>query len=114
MLAALGVYGVMAYSVMQRRRELGIRLALGSTPGALQRYVIGHGLALAATGLAVGLLLSLGLTRALPALVAGTGATDPLVLAAVVVLLLVVAIVTCYLPARAAARVDPVQTLAAD
>ena len=113
-LAALGVYGVMMYSVLQRRRELGIRLALGSTPAEVQRLVIGHGLTLAGVGLAVGLLLSLALTRALAALVAGTGTADPLVLAIVVAVLLLVALVTCYLPARAAARVDPVRTLAAD
>jgi putative ABC transport system permease protein len=104
----------MAYSVLQRRRELGIRLALGSTPREVQRLVIGHGLALAGVGLAAGLLLALALTRALGALIAGTGTADPLVLAAIVALLLLVALVTCYLPARAAARVDPVRTLAAD
>ena len=113
-LAALGVYGVMTYSVLQRRRELGIRLALGATPATVRRLVLAHGLALAGMGLTAGTLLSLGLTRALSALIEGTGGADPLVLAVVVLALLLVALVTCYVPARAASRVDPVRTLAAD
>ncbi|HEV2150382.1 MAG TPA: FtsX-like permease family protein, partial [Longimicrobiaceae bacterium] len=114
LLASLGVYGVMAYSVAQRRREIGIRLALGSTPGRVQRFVLGQGLALAAAGLVLGTAASLALARALPALIAGIGTADPRVYAAVVPLLLLVALAACYLPARAATRVNPVETIAAD
>ncbi len=114
LLASLGVYGVMAYSVAQRRREIGIRLALGSTPRAILRFVIRQGLALAAVGLVLGAVASLALARALPALIADVGSADPRVYAAVVPLLLTVALLACYLPARSAARVDPVETLAAD
>lgn len=114
LLASLGVYGVMAYSVVQRRREIGIRLALGATGRGVLRLVIGQGLALAAAGLAIGVVASLVLTRALPALFSDIGSADPLVFAAVVPLLLAVALLACWLPARAATRVDPVETIAAD
>lgn len=114
LLAALGIYGVMAYSVAQRRREIGIRIALGATPRQVLRQVIGQGVALTGIGIALGTLLSLGLVRVLSALVAGMGTTDPLVLAAVVLFLLLVALITCYLPARSAARVDPVTILVGD
>jgi putative ABC transport system permease protein len=114
LLAALGVYGVMAYSVAQRRREIGIRLALGSTPREVQRFIIGQGLTLAAAGLVIGAAATLMLTRALPALIAGIGSADPAVFATVVPLLFLVALLACYLPARAATRVDPVESIAAD
>ncbi len=114
LLAALGVYGIMTYSVMHRRRELGIRHALGATAGEIQRLVIRDGLTLATIGLGAGVLLSLALTRVLSALIDGSGTADPIVLAAVVMLLMLVALITCYLPARAAGRVDPVRTLAAE
>jgi len=114
LLASLGVYGIMSYSVAQRRREVGIRLALGATPHAVRRFVIGQGLALAAVGMALGAVAALWLVRALPALIAGVGSGDAMVFMGVAVVLLSVALLACYLPARAAARVDPVETLAAD
>jgi putative ABC transport system permease protein len=114
LLASVGVYGVMAYSVAQRRREIGIRLALGAAPRQVLREVVGQGIALAGIGAAIGLLLSLGLARVLSALIAGLGAVDALVLAVVTLLLLLVASITCLLPARSAARVDPATTLSAD
>jgi putative ABC transport system permease protein len=114
LLAALGVYGVMAYSVAQRRREIGIRIALGAPPRAVLRQVIGHGAALAGLGLAAGSLVSLWLSRTLPALIADIGSADPLILAVVASTLFLVALLTCYLAARPAARVDPVEALAAD
>ena len=114
LLAGLGVYGVMAYSVAQRRREIGIRLALGSTTPKVMRFIIGQGLALAAVGLVLGTAAALVLARALPALIAGIGSADPVVYAAVVPVLLTVALLACYLPARLATRVNPVETLAAD
>ncbi len=113
-LAALGVYGVMAYTVAQRRREIGIRMALGAAPGAVLRLVIGNGLALATAGSLAGVLVALALTRVLSALVAGSGAPRPLVLAIAVPLLLFVTLLTCYLPARGAARIDPTETISAD
>ena len=114
LLAALGIYGVMTYSVAQRRREIGIRLALGSTPREVLRFIIGQGLTLTAVGLVIGVAATLVLARALPALIAGIGAAEPRVLAAVSALLLLVALAACYLPARSATRVNPVETLAAD
>jgi putative ABC transport system permease protein len=114
LLAALGIYGVMTYSVAQRRREIGIRLALGATPREVLRLVVGHGTALAGAGLAAGAVVSIALSRTLSALVADVGAADPLVLAAAVSALLLVALLTAYLPARSATRVNPVETLAAD
>ena len=114
LLAALGVYGVMAYSVTQRRRDIGIRLALGATPRTVLRQVVGQGTALTGVGVALGALLSLGLARVLSSLLDGIGSADPLVLAAVALVLLVVALITSYLPARSAARVDPMTTLAAE
>lgn len=95
----------------QRRREIGIRLALGAAPRAVVRMVIGNGLALAGAGLAAGTLLSLALARALSALVAEVDAPDPLVFAAVVPTLVLTVLLTCYLPARAASRVGPAETL---
>ncbi len=114
LLASVGVYGVMTYSVVQRRRELGIRMALGCSPAAVQRLVIRQGLVLAATGAAIGLTLSVGLTRGLSSLIVAANTAEPLILVAVTLILLSVTLVTCYLPARSAARVDPVRTLAAE
>lgn len=114
LLAALGVYGVMAYSVAQRRREIGIRLALGAAPQEVLRFVVRQGVVLTTGGLLLGAVASLGLAPALPALIAGLGAPDPGIFAAVAAGLLLVAVLTCYLPARSAARVDPVEVLAAD
>lgn len=110
-LAGLGVYGVMAYSVAQRRREIGIRLALGASPRMVLRVVVGQGLALASVGLVVGAAASLALSRALPALVAGIGPANPVVFAAAVPLLFLAALLACYLPARSSARVSPVEAL---
>lgn len=114
LLAAVGVYGVMAYSVVQRRRETGIRLALGATGQQVVRKLVLHGGTLAAAGIVAGCLLSFLLSRSLSALVSGIGSPDPLTLAATASLLLLVALLSCYLPARTAARVDPVETLASE
>jgi putative ABC transport system permease protein len=112
LLAALGVYGVMSYAVAQRRREIGIRMALGATPAAVRGEVVGHGVALAGAGLVVGAVVSLGVVAGADALVPGAGAVDPPVLAAVVVLLLLVAVATAWLPARRATRIDPAEVMA--
>lgn len=114
LLAALGVYGVMAYSVAQRRRELGIRLALGAAPADLLRFVVRQGVVLTGVGLVLGAAGSLVLSPALPALVQGVARFDPAITLAAAALLLLVAGVTCYLPARGAARVDPAEAFAAE
>ncbi|MGD8278639.1 MAG: ABC transporter permease, partial [Gemmatimonadota bacterium] len=114
LLAALGVYGVMAYMAAQRRREIGIRMALGAAPQSVLKLVIGHGLALAGIGAAAGTLASLWLVRLLSALVVDAGTPRTTVFAVALPVLLLVTLLTCYLPARAAARVSPMETMAAD
>jgi len=111
LLAAIGIYGVMSYAVSQRTPEIGIRLALGADARSILRLVVGNGLALAAAGLGLGVLLSLALTRSLTSLLFQTGSTDPATFAAVVALLGSVALLACYLPARRASRIAPVEAL---
>jgi putative ABC transport system permease protein len=111
LLAVAGIYGVMAYSVTQRRREIGVRVALGASPGQVFRIVLGQGLRTAVVGVAAGVLGALGLTRALATLLFGIRPTDPLAFAGVVTLLLLVAALACYLPARRATRADPMDAL---
>jgi ABC-type antimicrobial peptide transport system permease subunit len=113
-LASLGIYGVLSYTVAQRRREIGIRMALGAHAGQVVRMVVRQGLALWAIGIAIGLLAALALTRALASLLYGVSATDPLAFAAGAVALGLVAAVASWLPARQAARVDPMITLKAE
>ena len=110
-LASLGVYSVMAYSVAQRSGEIGIRMALGARAADVQRMVIGQGMKLAAVGVAIGLVVALAVTRLMAALLFGVGAADPLIYAAIVALLAAVAACACWLPSRRAARVDPMQAL---
>ena len=110
-LTAVGLYGVMAYSVVQRTRELGIRLALGETRDAVLRGVLRRGLALVAAGLAVGIAGALAFTRVLAALLYDVSATDPAVFAGIIGLLAVVGVVSSYIPARRATRVDPMVAL---
>ena len=108
LLAALGIYGVIAYTVSQRTRELGIRIALGATRDKVVRLVIGHGVWLAGAGVAVGILASLQLTKVISSLMFGVGRLDMLTFVAVPVCLLAIATLASYLPARRAAQVDPV------
>jgi predicted permease len=110
-LACVGVFAVVSYSVEQRTREMGIRLALGAAPDSILRLVLGEGLALASAGILGGLLAALVLTRYLATLLYTVRPTDPLVYAAVSALLGAAAIAGCYFPARRATRVDPAVVL---
>jgi predicted permease len=114
LLAGLGIYGVVSYSVAQRTNEMGIRMALGAPLAGIRSLVLRQSLPPVALGLAAGVLASLGLSRWLSSLLFGVGAGDPLTIAAVVVLLVVVAIAAAYLPARRATRVDPITALRYD
>jgi predicted permease len=111
LLAAVGVYGVIAYSVSQRTHELGIRLALGAQPSRVSAMVVRQGAVLGAIGLVLGLTASLAASRVLASLLYGVTPSDPLTHAAVALLLAAVAVLASYLPARRAARVDPVIAL---
>jgi predicted permease len=110
-LAAVGIYGVVSYSVAQRINEIGVRMALGARRSDVLKLVVGHSLGRVATGAAFGLLASLILTKLLSAMLYGIGATDPLTLGAVVLLLAAVAALASYVPARRAMKVDPMTAL---
>lgn len=110
-LAAIGLYGIVSYSVAQRTRELGLRMALGAQRGRLFRSVLMESLFLSFTGLLVGLILSLFLTRLLASLLFGITATDPLTFAVVSAAMLAVAICAALLPAQRAISIDPMQAL---
>jgi putative ABC transport system permease protein len=107
LLSAVGIYGVISYSVTQRTHELGIRAALGASQGGLLALVIRHGMTLAFSGLALGVLGSLALTRLLSTLLFGISPRDPATLIAVAAILAAVAFAACYIPARRAAAIDP-------
>ena len=111
LIAAVGVYGVVSYTVAERSRELGIRVALGARPADIIRLVLGEGARLAVIGVGVGVLVALAGGRLLQSMLFQVSATDALTLVCVSVLLAVVTLTACYLPARRATRVDPVTTL---
>lgn len=111
LLAAVGLYGVLAYAVSQRRREIGVRVALGARPGDVFRMVFDEGLKLMAIGTALGLLGALGAARLLSSLLFGTGPADAATLAGVVALLAAVSAIACSIPSRHATRVDPIAAL---
>ena len=111
LLAALGLYGVLAYAVGQRTQEFGIRLALGAEPRQVLALVLREGLVLAICGVSVGLARAALLGRTLASFLYGVGAYDPAVLIGVPTLLLVVALLACLIPARRAGAVDPMRTL---
>ena len=114
LLAAIGVYGVLAYLVSQRTQEIGVRLAIGATPGDVVRLFVREGAGLTLIGVAGGLAGALAVTRALSTLLFGVTTTDPITFAAVAGTLVIVALLASYLPARRAARVDPMAALRAD
>ena len=111
LLATAGVFGVMAYSVSRRTREIGVRIAVGATYRDVVAMILGQGMRTIAIGVVVGLVGSLALTRTLQSLLFGVTATDPLTFAAVVLLLIAVALLACYIPARRATEIDPVVAL---
>jgi ABC-type antimicrobial peptide transport system permease subunit len=111
LLAATGLYGVLSYAVTQRSREIGLRIALGASAGAVVGMIVRRGLALTALGLAAGMALAAGATRALSTLLYGVGASDPATFGLVVVILGLVALSACSVPAMRAARVDPITAL---
>ena len=113
-LTAIGVFGVVSYGVQQRVREIGVRVALGATSGDVLRLIVGRSIAFVTIGALIGLLGALGLTRFMSGLLYGVTSTDPATLALAVATLLAVTAAASYLPARRAARIDPVQALRLD
>jgi putative ABC transport system permease protein len=110
-LAAVGIYGVVSYSVAQRTSEIGVRVALGASSRAVLKMVLGQAMGLVAIGLAAGMALALPLTRLMSGLLFGVSPNDPLTFAVIAVLLGGVAFVACAVPARRATRVDPIVAL---
>jgi putative ABC transport system permease protein len=111
LLAAIGIYGVMSYFVSERTREIGIRVALGASPGNVLGLVGTLGLKLAVLGVTIGLALAFGLTRFITSFLYGVRAADPLTYAAVALALIGVAMLATYIPARRAMKVDPLVAL---
>ena len=107
LLAVVGVYGVLSYSVNQQAREIGIRMAMGAQSGRILRLVVGQGMRLAIAGLVIGTLIALAATRVLSSLLFGVSAHDPLIFGGVSLILATAAILACYIPARRATKVDP-------
>jgi putative ABC transport system permease protein len=107
LLASIGIYGVISYSVAQRTREIGIRIALGAQIGDVIKLILKQGLLLALAGLAAGLVVAFFITKLMSSLLFGVSATDPVTFASVALILLFVALLACYIPARRAANVDP-------
>ena len=114
LMSAIGIYGVMSYTVSQRQNEIGLRMALGAEVGAVRWMVVGQGIRMLAVGIAIGLLAAYVMSRLLGNVVFGISSTDPATFIGVPILLAVVALVANFLPARRATRMDPANTLRAD
>lgn len=110
-LAAVGIYGVLAHAVSMRRREMGIRIAVGGTPGAIKRQVLTEAMVVAGTGIALGVVTALAATRVLRALLYGVSATDPGLFLSLIAFLALVSLAASYVPARRASRMEPVIAL---
>ncbi|WP_415911070.1 FtsX-like permease family protein [Oleiharenicola sp. Vm1] len=113
-LAAVGLYGVKAYAVARRTREIGIRMALGAEPGAVQKMILREGLSMALLGVGLGLLLGLGLGQVLQSMLYKVSPVDPVTFAVAPVVLVVAALLASWLPARRATRVNPLAALRAE
>jgi putative ABC transport system permease protein len=111
LLAAIGIYSLLSYAVRRRLREIGIRMALGAQRGEVLRMILGQGVRLALLGAGIGLLASLALTRLMSSQLFGVNATDPLTYSVVALMLVLIALAACYLPARRATGVDPMVAL---
>jgi ABC-type antimicrobial peptide transport system permease subunit len=111
LLAAIGIYGIMAYSVEQRTQEMGIRMALGASRRSMMGLIVRQGMKLAGVGVLAGLAVSYGLARLLSSLLYGVKATDPITFSAVAIILTLVAFLATYVPARRAMKVDPLIAL---
>jgi putative ABC transport system permease protein len=110
-LSAIGIYGVVSYSVAQRIREIGIRMALGAQRGDVLRLVLGQGARIAGAGIAIGIAASLLLTRLMAKLLYSVSAADPATFLAVAVLLALIVLAACYIPARRSTKLDPLIAL---
>jgi putative ABC transport system permease protein len=107
----VGLYGVLATVVRQRTAEIGVRMAFGASGRSIFRLVVGQGMRLAALGIAIGLFAAFAVTRVMQSMLVGVSATDPLTFVAITALFVVVAMLACWIPARRAARLDPLVAL---
>jgi ABC-type antimicrobial peptide transport system permease subunit len=113
-LAMIGLYSTMTYAISRRTREIGLRMALGARVGDVLKMVVGQGMSMVVVGIAIGLSSAFILTRVISGLLFGVSATDPLTFGAITILLILVALLACLIPARRAARVNPMIALRSD